>query len=79
MECSWRRSSAYAGATTGSARDQTREFLRDVTARWDGERVLVIAHSAWSLEHLLQDRPLEELVDAPFDWRPGWTYRLPSG
>jgi len=29
----------------------------------------------WALDHLLAGRALEELVDAPFDWRPGWRYR----
>jgi broad specificity phosphatase PhoE len=58
--------------------DRTRDFLRDVAARHDGERVVVIAHSAnrWALDHLVQGSPLEALIDAPFDWRPGWLYRV---
>ncbi|AVT29696.1 histidine phosphatase family protein [Plantactinospora sp. BC1] len=61
--------------------EQTRGFLRDLAAAWDGFRVLIVAHSAnrWALDHLLHGVPLAELVAAPFDWRPGWTYRLPSG
>ncbi|GAB3803452.1 histidine phosphatase family protein [Micromonospora zhanjiangensis] len=60
---------------------QTRGFLRDLLGAWDGRRVLIIAHSAnrWALDHLLGGQPLEDLVDAPFDWREGWTYRLPTG
>ena len=56
--------------------ERTRDFLDDVAARHDGERILVIAHSAnrWALEHLVDGAPLEELVDAPFDWQPGWVY-----
>jgi broad specificity phosphatase PhoE len=56
--------------------ERTRSFLDEVTARHDGERIVVIAHSAnrWALDHLLNGRPLEELVDAPFEWQPGWTY-----
>jgi broad specificity phosphatase PhoE len=56
--------------------ERTRDFLDDVAARHDGERILVISHSAnrWALQHLLEDAPLEELVDAPFDWQPGWNY-----
>jgi broad specificity phosphatase PhoE len=56
--------------------DRTRDFLDEVAARHDGERILVIAHSAnrWALQHLLESAPLEELVDAPFDWQPGWLY-----
>jgi hypothetical protein len=42
--------------------------------------VLVIGHSAtrWALDHLLSGRALEELVDAPVDWRPGWYYTTAS-
>ncbi|MFY1691564.1 histidine phosphatase family protein [Plantactinospora sp. WMMB782] len=60
--------------------EQTRDFLRDLSAGWDGFRILVVAHSAnrWALEHLLHGRPLADLVAAPFEWRPGWTFRLPS-
>jgi broad specificity phosphatase PhoE len=57
---------------------RTESFLRDLRARWDGKRVCVIAHSAnrWALDHLVDGTPLEELVDAPFEWREGWEYRL---
>jgi broad specificity phosphatase PhoE len=60
--------------------EQTREFLRDLTTECDGQRVLLIAHSAnrYALEHLLLGRPLAELVVGPFDWQEGWTYQLPD-
>ena len=53
-----------------------RSFLDDVGREFDGRRVLVIAHSAqrWALRHLLDGVPLEELVDAPFEWQEGWEY-----
>jgi broad specificity phosphatase PhoE len=56
--------------------ERTRDFLADVAARHDGGRIVVIAHSAnrWALDHLVDGRPLEELVDAPFEWQPGWVY-----
>ncbi len=55
----------------------TRSFLDDVRRRYE-RKVLVVAHSAnrWALQHLLAEIPLEELVDAPFDWQPGWEYEL---
>jgi broad specificity phosphatase PhoE len=61
--------------------DQTRDFLRDLAAHWDGARVLIIAHSAnkWALDHLLNGIPLEDLVDAPFVWQEGWNFSLPTG
>jgi alpha-ribazole phosphatase/probable phosphoglycerate mutase len=61
--------------------DRTADFLSDLVRDWDGSRVLVIAHSAnrWALEVLVHGHRLEELVDAPFEWRPGWRYRVESG
>ncbi|GAA4912374.1 alpha-ribazole phosphatase/probable phosphoglycerate mutase [Stackebrandtia albiflava] len=58
--------------------DATRELLREIARDHDGGRVLVIAHSAnrWALQALLTGARLEELVDAPFRWRPGWRYRF---
>jgi broad specificity phosphatase PhoE len=58
--------------------DRTRAFLQDVAAAHDGGRILVIAHSAnrWALDHLVHGTPLEELVDAPFEWQEGWLYVL---
>ncbi|MFI9561284.1 histidine phosphatase family protein [Nonomuraea endophytica] len=57
---------------------ETAAFLEEVMERWQGRTVLVISHSAnrWALQNLLHGVPLEELVDAPFDWRPGWEYSL---
>ncbi|PZF84843.1 histidine phosphatase family protein [Jiangella anatolica] len=56
--------------------DATRSFLHDLAAERDGEWVLVIGHSAtkWALDCLLSGASLEDLVDAPFDWREGWHY-----
>jgi len=53
-------------------------FLDDLRRWWDGKRVLVVSHAAprWALQHLVDGTPLEELVGAPFDWQPGWTFRL---
>ncbi len=60
--------------------ERTRRFLADVVAELDGRRVLVIAHAAqrWALRHVLQGEPLENLVDAPWTWQPGWEYLVPG-
>jgi broad specificity phosphatase PhoE len=63
------------------------ESYREATARVAGlldelvtsrfrRRVLVIGHTAtrWALDHLLDGKPLEKVVGAPFDWREGWAY-----
>jgi broad specificity phosphatase PhoE len=56
--------------------DRTRAFLDDLIERHDGERVLLVAHSAnrWALDHLVCGRDIAELLTAPFDWQPGWEY-----
>jgi len=53
-------------------------FLAELAAAWDGKRVLVIGHTAtrWALDKLIHGVPLEQSVDAPFDWKPGWEYVL---
>jgi broad specificity phosphatase PhoE len=57
----------------------TRAFLEDVKRWYDGQVVLVIAHSAnrWALEHLLGSRAsMEDLIVSPFNWQSGWEYRI---
>ena len=46
--------------------------------RWRGKRVLVIGHVAtrWGLDCALGGARLEELIEADFDWREGWDYRI---
>jgi alpha-ribazole phosphatase/probable phosphoglycerate mutase len=53
-------------------------FLDEITASHEGKRIVVIGHSAtlWSLEHLINGAALEDLVDAPFNWQPGWEYAV---
>jgi broad specificity phosphatase PhoE len=53
-------------------------FLAELAAAWDGKRVLIIGHTAtrWALDKLILGVPLEQTVDAPFDWKPGWEYVL---
>ena len=60
--------------------EETRAFLRHLVREWNGTTVVVIAHSAnrWALDHLLLGVPLEDLVDAPFNWQEGWHYLLPG-
>ena len=57
------------------------EFLSELADQHGGERVVLIGHTAtqWALDSLLNDVPLEGLVGAPFEWRPGWEYQLTDG
>lgn len=61
--------------------DRTGSLLADLVRRWDGARLVLIAHSAnrWALEHLLLGRDLGDLVTADFAWQPGWEFVLPAG
>jgi len=67
---------SYHGAVARVA-----SFLDDVRVVCAGERILLIGHTAtrWALDHLLDGRPLEQVVIAPFDWREGWEYDLDPG
>lgn len=53
-------------------------FLADLPSRWDDSRVLVIGHVAtrWALDHLVNQVPLEELINESFLWQRGWEYHL---
>jgi 2,3-bisphosphoglycerate-dependent phosphoglycerate mutase len=53
-------------------------FLEELRRLRDEQRVLIIGHVAtrWALDHVVLGIPLEELVDAPFEWREGWEYEL---
>ncbi len=56
--------------------ERTRSFLSDIGRKYEDRRIVAIGHSAnrWSLEHLVNGTALEDLVDAPFNWQPGWIY-----
>jgi broad specificity phosphatase PhoE len=58
--------------------ERVRDFLDDLLPEHDEERLLLVSHAAprWALEHLLADARLEDVVRAPFEWRPGWEYVL---
>jgi broad specificity phosphatase PhoE len=58
--------------------ERMRAFLDDLAPEYDGTRVLLIGHAAtrWALQHIFVGTPLEELVDAPFEWQEGWEYTL---
>jgi 2,3-bisphosphoglycerate-dependent phosphoglycerate mutase len=67
-----------AGESWRTAVERVTGFLDELVAERQGQRVLLIGHVAtrWALDHLVHGQSLEELIDAPFDWREGWEYRL---
>jgi broad specificity phosphatase PhoE len=64
---SWRQAVARVG-----------RFLDDLPSRWADTRVLVVGHGAtrFALDHFIDGRSLENLIDEPFAWQEGWEYRL---
>jgi alpha-ribazole phosphatase/probable phosphoglycerate mutase len=66
------------GESWRQAVERVGRFLADLRLRWDGSSVLVIGHVAtrWAFEHYLKGVPLEELIEADFEWRPGWEYQM---
>jgi len=53
-------------------------WLEDAAAAYGGRAVVVIGHRAtfYALEHLVKGVPLHEAVAAPWQWQPGWEYRV---
>lgn len=66
------------GESYREATQRVARFLEDLRHGWDGKRVVVVSHAAprWALQHLVEGVPLEELVGAPFEWQPGWIFRI---
>jgi 2,3-bisphosphoglycerate-dependent phosphoglycerate mutase len=66
------------GESWRQAVERVSGFLHELRQERDGERVLVIGHSATrlALEVVANRRPLEDLVGGPFTWQPGWEYVL---
>jgi broad specificity phosphatase PhoE len=69
------------GESYRQAVDRMASFLTELARDPAGRRVLIVGHAAtrWSLQHLLDGTPLEQLLTEPFEWREGWSYLLPDG
>ena len=67
------------GESWRQATQRVSHFLEDLHLRWKGKRVLVVGHVAtrWALEHFLNHKSLEDLLEADFRWQEGWEYFLP--
>ena len=67
---------------SGQSYEQTtqlmKDFLRELLAKYDGKRVMIIGSRAtqYALEHLLKGVSLQTAVTAPWHWQPGWEYFL---
>jgi len=68
------------GESYTQAAARLRAWLDDV-GQLPERRLLVIGHRAtfYTLEHLLRGVPLERVISAPFEWRPGWVFMTSAG
>jgi len=66
------------GESWRQAAERVVGFLDELRSEHDGERVLVIGHSAtrMGLEVFASGRALEDVMAEPFVWQPGWEYEL---
>jgi len=57
-----------------------KEFLDDLGQKYHDRNtfVLIIGHRAtqYGLEHWINGVDLKTLVTTPFNWQPGWKYKL---
>lgn len=66
----------------GESYEQTAErmwsFLQDLLRDYNGKRVMIIGHRAtqYGLENLINKISLEQVIPAPWKWKPGWEYEL---
>jgi 2,3-bisphosphoglycerate-dependent phosphoglycerate mutase len=66
------------GESWRQAVERVTGFLEELRAERQGERVLVVGHSAtaFACELLANGLELEEQMETPFSWQPGWEYVL---
>ena len=69
-----------SGESYADVVERMRALLLDLSARHQGEHVLLVAHSAprVALDHLLNRVPLAEAVALPNECQPGWSYLVPD-
>lgn len=55
-----------------------KSFLDDLKINFSNKKVLIIGHRAtqYGLEHWLNSVPLKQAVSAPWQWQPGWIYKI---
>lgn len=66
------------GESWRQAVERVSGFLEELRREREGERVLVIGHSAtrFAFEVVAGARRLEDVIAAPCAWQPGWEYVL---
>lgn len=66
------------GESYEDSNKRMKEFLRDLLKNYNGKRVIIIGHRAtqYALECFINGKTFPEAVTAPWQWQPGWIYKL---
>lgn len=66
------------GESYAQCMERMASFLADLRAMFDERHVMIVGHRAtqYGLEHFINNKPLEQCVSEPWEWQPGWTYKL---
>lgn len=66
------------GESWRQATERVLRFLNDLPLRWEGKRVLVIAHASarFAFAQRFQNTQLYDCLTQDFAWQEGWEYRL---
>lgn len=66
------------GESYRQASERIRDFLVYLLQNYDRKHVLIMNHRAtqYGLEHCINRVPLQEIISARWQWKPGWTYAL---
>jgi broad specificity phosphatase PhoE len=58
--------------------NRVKDFLEDLLKNYDGKRVMIIGHRAtqYGLEQWINGVSVKDAVTAPWQWQPGWEYKL---
>jgi broad specificity phosphatase PhoE len=70
------------GESWRQAIDRVGRFIADLSTRWSGASVMVFGHasSLYGFSHLLEGRPLEDLLEHGVAWQDdwsGWNFTFP--
>lgn len=66
------------GESYAERTDLMKSFVEELAKNYPGKRVLVIGHRAtqYGLDRWVNGRHLKDIAAEPWQWQPGWTYRL---
>lgn len=55
-----------------------KDFLQDLLDKYDGKKIMIIGHRAtqYGLDRYATGKNIAEIVKAPWQWQPGWKYKL---